>query len=226
MHLKEGSKSPDDPASQTGNEGPQQRRRPPSPSQIARTGVEDEEAYILTLLTDRAHHKRMTEVRNKYFPRRLNRLAAHLTLFHALPGSKLDSDIIPVIERVAGITEPFTITASEPFRLNKRGIAIDVLTQDGGNRAKELRDQLQKPWYSKGFLSQQDAGKTSRSFPHYTVMNKVDDEVEVQKALGELKAEFKTDRGIVEGFALYRYEKGFWRWVRKFEFRPAEKTEP
>lgn len=57
-------------------------------------------------------------------------------------------------------------------------------------------------------------------------MNKVDDEAEVLKAHDELKVLFKADRGTVEGFALYRYDKGFWRWVRNFEFTPVEKIEP
>ena len=164
----------------------------------------------------------MTQLRNKYFPKHLNKLAAHLTLFHALPGSRLDSDIIPVIEQVVRTTSPFSITASQPFQLSKRGIAIAILPDQGGARAKEVRDQLQAPWKKQGFLSQQDAAKTGRSFPHYTVMNKVDEDAEIQKALHELERDFEPDQDTVIGLALYRYDKGWWRWVTKFDFKRPE----
>ena len=198
------------------------RKRSPSPTQVLRTGVEDEDVYVLTFLTGKAHHQRMTKLRKKYFPKRINKLAAHLTLFHALPGSKLDSDIIPAVQSVAGSTEPFSITASEPFRLNKHGIAISVLPQD---RPKQIREELQTPWKDSGFLSQQDAGRSSRSFPHYTVMNKVDDEAEVQNALDELRRDFKPDRDAVVGLALYRYDKGYWKWFRNFDFKSSDRAE-
>ena len=185
---------------------------------LFRSSQPEEETYVLTFLTDKAHHQRMTEIRNKYFPKHLNKLAAHLTLFHALPGSRLKSDIIPVIEQISHSTQPFSITASQVLRLGKHGIAISVLPEDGGDRAKEIRSELQAPWKKQGFLSQQDARRSDEKFPHYTVMNKVDDEVEVQKALEELTRDFKPDRDAVEGLVLYRYDKGRWRWVRKFEF--------
>jgi len=101
-----------DPPQQHKDTEPALQRRAPSPSQQPRTGQDDEEKYILTLLTSHDLHKRMvsylpydarvctvwstyayylwllqTEIRSKYFPKKLNKLAAHLTLFHALPGS-------------------------------------------------------------------------------------------------------------------------------------------
>lgn len=209
----------------TSHARPQQQQQPdsqppryePSPSHIPRTGAEEEEnVYVLTLLTDKPLHDRMTSLRKKYFPQRINKLAAHLTLFHALPESKLDSVIIPTILDVTRRTAPFRVAATEPFRM-KKGFAISVSTPHGGRQAQQVHRQLQEVWKADGqWLSDQDAGGCR---VHYTLMNKVDDEVEVQNALDELKGYWKGDDGNAEGLALWRYDRGFWRWERKFSFR-------
>jgi len=157
----------------------------------------------------------MTELRNRYFPKRINKLAAHLTLFHALPGSRLESDILPVLRDVASQTSKFSILADKPFRL-KKGIAVSVSAQEGGSRGKEIHHALQAPWIKGAFLSDQDA---SGCRLHYTLMNKVDDEAEVAKAYGELNRDWQPDLGTAEGLALWRYDRGFWRWERKFDFQ-------
>ena len=48
------------------------------------------------------------------------------------------------------------------------------------------------------------------------VMNKTEDEAEIQKALQELQG-FR-DSGSVDGLGLYRYERGVWIRVRAFKF--------
>lgn len=192
-----------------------QQRREPSPSHVPRTGSEEDNVYVLTLLTDKPLHERMTELRKKYFPKRINKLAAHLTLFHALPGSKLESHIIPRLVEVTKRTAPFRVEATDPWRM-KKGFAISVSSQHGGSQAKQIHRQLQEAWKEEGWLSDQDAGGCR---VHYTLMNKVDDELEVQNALDELKGYWKGDSGTAEGLALWRYDRGFWRWERKFSFK-------
>ncbi|PIA94318.1 hypothetical protein CB0940_08433 [Cercospora beticola] len=191
------------------------RKRRPSPSHIPQTGNEEQNVYVLTLLTDKPLHERMTDLRKRYFPKKINKLAAHLTLFHALPESKLESKIIHTLLEVTKTTSPFRVEATEPFRL-KKGFAISVSNQHGGNQAKSIHRQLQQAWKGEGWLSQQDAGGCR---VHYTLMNKVDDEGEVQNALDELKSFWKGDGGKAEGLALWRYDRGFWRWERKFSFK-------
>lgn len=190
-------------------------KRAPSPTHVPKTESEEANVYIVTLLTDRAHHQRTTEMRDKYFPKRLNKLAAHLTLFHALPGSKLESQILPVIQDVASRTERFQLHAARPFTL-KKGIAISVPKHQGAQQALDVHRMLQQPWREAGFLSDQDNGGCRI---HYTIMNKVDDEAEVQKAFDEVQNEWKGSWGTVEGLGLYRYDRGFWKWVRRFDFR-------
>ena len=156
----------------------------------------------------------MTALRKKYFPKHLNKLAAHLTLFHALPGSKLESSIVPTLEEVANKTAPFPIRASDPFRLRK-GFAVSISEHEGRKKGKQIHKLLQDAWMTERFLSDQDAGGCRL---HYTLMNKVDDEITVNRAYQELSEQWKGDSGMVEGLALWEYDRGFWRWQRKFGF--------
>jgi hypothetical protein len=160
----------------------------------------------------------MTALRNKYFPPKLNRTEAHLTLFHALPESKLQSHIIPTIESVAARRRPFSITASSVAKLGRKGVGIFIPDGVGGREAKAVHKELQGPWKREGFLSQQDESPLRL---HYTAMNKVDDEQEVQSVLEELRARFRNDggdEGTVGGLGLWLYERGYWRWVKGWQF--------
>lgn len=200
---------------QDDSRGAQHRqKRSPSPAHIPSTEKVGEDVYVLTLLTDQAHHKRMTGLRDTYFPKHLNKLGAHLTLFHALPGSRLDDHILPTIRDVASKTGKFPIHAVKPFRL-KHGVAISVAKNNGSTQAQEMHRALQRPWLEAGFLSDQDQGGCR---VHYTVMNKVDDDAKVAKALGELQGDFRGDWGVAEGLGLWRYERGYWKWQQRFDF--------
>lgn len=190
------------------------KRRSPSPSYVPQTASEEENVYVLTLLTDKAHHDRMTDLRTRYFPRKINKLAAHLTLFHALPESRLETNIIPTLKDVVSKTAPFRVHADKPFRM-KKGIAVSVAESTGGREGKQVHRALQDAWRPQGFLSDQDAGGMRM---HYTLMNKVDDAREVDAALQDLMSYWSGDTGTAEGLALWRYDRGFWRWDRKFTF--------
>ncbi|KAK5174247.1 uncharacterized protein LTR77_001327 [Saxophila tyrrhenica] len=190
-------------------------RRSPSPSQQPKKATQDEAVYILTILTDQPHHERMTALRKKYFPRKLNKLDAHLTLFHALPEGRLEGTILPTIRQVASQTEPFSINARTPVQLGKHGIGIFVPRGQGGDHIGQIHGALKEPWKREGFLSVQDSGGVKA---HYTVMNKVDDEAEVEAAYAELKKSFYGDEGTGEGIGLWRYDRGWWKWVDGFKF--------
>lgn len=191
------------------------RKKTPSPSHRPETASsKDETVYVLTLRTDKAHHDRMTALRQRYFPPRINKLDAHLTLFHALPDGRLDSHILPTIRAVAAQTAPFEIHASKPIRL-KHGIAVSVSGEQGGKQAQDVHRALLSEWAGQRFLSQQDAGGFRA---HYTIMNKVDDENQVAEAFDEVTAGWKGDWGVVDGLSMWQYVKGWWRWQEDFEF--------
>jgi hypothetical protein len=209
------------PATTSKQDNANRKKRSPSPHQRPKT--EDENVYILTLQTDPAHHQRMTTLRSKYFPPKLNRTEAHLTLFHALPESRLQSHILPTIESVAAERKPFSITASSVAKLGKRGVGIFIPDGSGGREAKAVHRELQSPWKTAGFLSQQDEAPMRL---HYTVMNKVDDESEVRRVVEELRERVENeggDEGTVEGLGLWLYERGYWRWVRGWQFNGRAK---
>ena len=149
------------------------KKRSPSPSHLPQTGAVEGSIYVLTLLTNHAHHDRITALRIKYFPKHLNKLDTHLTLFHALPGSKLESSILPLLEDVAARTSRFRIRADLPFRM-KKGFAVGIAEGEGGVHGKRLHVVIQEPWKKEGWLSTQDTGGCRL---HYTLMNKVHDSV-------------------------------------------------
>ncbi|KAG9968302.1 hypothetical protein KCU98_g15821, partial [Aureobasidium melanogenum] len=120
-------------------------RRTPSPSYTPKTSSAEDAVYVLTLLTDAKHHRILTETRKKYFPPRLNRLDAHITLFHALPGSLLEESIKPTLRDVSSKTKQFHLLAATPFRLNK-GIAIGLPKSSGGDDARQVHQQLKAAW--------------------------------------------------------------------------------
>ncbi|KAL8807136.1 MAG: hypothetical protein Q9200_004791 [Gallowayella weberi] len=150
----------------------------------------ENKTYILTLKTDIAHQETLTSLRNKYFPTNINKLFAHVTLFRALPGSKLPA-IQVAIKRLVRQTSTFPISTGEPF-LMSYGVGLDANVEP----AKEIFETLRKQW--SGFLSIQD-----RSFkPHYTIQNYVDQSV-AEETLAEVRNSFGGSAGTVQGLLLW-----------------------
>lgn len=205
-------KGPDKVSQQRPDQGRQTQRRAPSPSHVPQTASPESSVYVLTLLTDTKHHQTLTDTRKRYFPARLNKLDAHITLFHALPGSKLEEHIRPTLRDITKNEAPFPILAAKPFRLSK-GIAIGVPKSQGGDDARRVHAQLKGPWMD--FLSQQDAGGFAA---HYTIMNKVDDQKEVQRAFEVVEEQWKACKGTVQGLSLFRYDRGHWIHAEDFKF--------
>jgi 2'-5' RNA ligase superfamily len=173
----------------------------------------DEEAYVLSLKTDRGHHAALTALRDKYFPRLLNKLSAHICLFRALPGSKRD-EIDHDIEELCQRQVFFPIRTAPPFRL-KHGVGIGISA--GRHQGEMIFEQLRSKWEE--FLSRQDNWPFKM---HYTIVNKVDDASVINKCLEEVKGTFQESEGIVEGLNLWRYEKGYWKYEKSWEFQDGE----
>ncbi|KAG8672694.1 hypothetical protein FPOAC2_06092 [Fusarium poae] len=182
---------------------------------IPKSSNEDESLYILTLFTDKRHHQTMTALRRQWFPSHILKVDAHVTLFHALPGSKLaglKQDIAAIAER----TEKFDIVVGVKgvFEMGK-GAGINVSNAgDFQNRAFGIRSELRDKW--EPFLSDQDRREKWRG--HYTIMNKQDDKEEVHKCLAYLKEGHANSKGTVEGLSLWLYDRGWWREDEVFQF--------
>ncbi|KAI4866123.1 hypothetical protein F4820DRAFT_457802 [Hypoxylon rubiginosum] len=176
---------------------------------------EEETYYVLALQTDAAHHQAMCALRARYYPPALLRVAAHISVFRALPGSGLPS-LRADITAAAGRTATFGIRAvGPPIRLGRRGVGVPVA---GLEPVDGIMRELQGMW--RDVLSRQDRGAFRG---HYTLMNKVDDLEKVEKCLEEVRQELGPHGlpGMALGLSLWRYDRGWWRHEQDFAFLKA-----
>ncbi|KAF5659553.1 hypothetical protein FHETE_9337 [Fusarium heterosporum] len=182
---------------------------------IPKGASEEEQLYILTLFTDKRHHEAMTALRRQWFPSRILKVDAHITLFHALPGSKLP-ELKEDITALAASTERFEIAVNDKnvFEMGK-GVGINVSNHDNAQKkAAGIRSELRNKW--EPFLSDQDRREKWRG--HYTIMNKQDEKEEVQKCLAYLKEGHAESTGTVEGLSLWLYDRGWRKEAGVFKF--------
>ncbi|GAA5935856.1 2'-5' RNA ligase family protein [Sporobolomyces koalae] len=202
-HGKEG---PQWHAVRQGHEGKVHRHRPATHG--AETCV-----YPLSLRISSELHDPINELRKHYFPAHRLKVPAHLTLFHALPHSRID-DVKQTLDRVSKATHKFKVTSGKVFKMGEQGVAIDPA--EGTEQGKRLHGELKKDWHE--FLSQQD----SKSFrAHWTIMNKEDDKEKVEKALQECREwEREGEKvGQATGLVLWRYNHGEWVFEQEWDFQ-------
>ena len=152
---------------------------------------------IVTLLLDDAAQQRFDRLRAAHFPAERNHLAAHVTLFHALPGEHLAE----VREKLASAAArpPFDVAVTG-VRFLGRGVALDLAAAELSELRGALADAF-RPW-----LTRQDQ---QRSRPHVTVQNKV--EPAVARALhADLAAAFTPETVTARGLGLWHYLGGPW----------------
>ncbi|KAK7947157.1 uncharacterized protein PG986_011478 [Apiospora aurea] len=178
---------------------------------------EEEDVYVLTLLTDPAHERAMSALRRRWFPAQRLKVDAHMTLFHALPG-RLLSEIKRDLAATAANSETLAVEAGREgvFRMGRKGVAIKVQGYEGmiggGGEAGRIC------WGEKtnGVLSAQDARRDWMA--HYTIMNKEEDAARVEECFNELRGGLEQTRGTVLGLRLWRYDRGWWRQEEDFLF--------
>jgi 2'-5' RNA ligase len=144
-------------------------------------------------------------LRAEHFPPGRNYLAAHITLFHALPGEHVDA---LTADLAAAAARPRFDVAVTGLRLLGRGVAY---TLESGELAA-LRDGLASAW--RPWLTAQDR---QRHAPHVTVQNKVDPAV-ARTLFARLTTEFVPAAVPARGLGLWRYLGGPWGPVGKFPF--------
>jgi 2'-5' RNA ligase len=161
---------------------------------------------IVTLLLDERSQAEFDRRRAAYFPAERNHLAAHVTLFHALPAEHLDAvaaDLAPFAERPA-----FEVVVAG-LRLLGGGVAYR-LESDG---LLKLRARLAGEW--EPWLTRQDR---QRFAPHVTVQNKVAPAV-ARELHDRLSAGFAPWTATATGLGLWRYLGGPWEAVVEQPFR-------
>lgn len=161
---------------------------------------------ILTLGLDEENQARFEAERRRYFPARLNRIPAHISLFHALPGEEL----VAIRERLAAeaaVVGRFAVEVYDLMRLG-RGVAYRVRAP----QLLELHGRLRAAWLPS--LSRQDM---QPFHPHVVVQNKVDPP-EARALYDRLSGGFRPWEAEAASLLLWHYEGGPWTPAGVFPF--------
>ncbi|MCY7279669.1 MAG: 2'-5' RNA ligase family protein [Sphingomonas bacterium] len=144
--------------------------------------------------------------RRRYFPPERNQLAAHLTMFHALPPS-LEDGVRGRIRTVTATPQPL---ASVVGLMNLGGgVAYRVASPE----LQTIRADIADHFY--GSLTAQDSGGWRA---HVTIQNKVTSAA--AKALYDaLQCNFRPRPLAIHGLALHRYLNGPWELLGRWPFR-------
>ena len=161
---------------------------------------------ILTLDLDNEAQTYFNALRRQHFPPKINYLAAHLTLFHHLPGPEIAaiSEALRARSQALGPL-PLQVTG---LRSLGRGVAFNLENE----ALRTLHRQLQTAFAP--HLTPQDQQKLQ---PHVTVQNKVDPAV-ARQLLADLQASFAPFGAVGTGLHLWSYRNGPWESMVKFPF--------
>jgi len=161
---------------------------------------------ILTLALDPETQSFFDALRQQHFPPERNYLAAHLTLFHHLPGADYKAISNQLAQLAA--TQPPLRLAVTGLRFLGRGVAYTLECPP----LQALHRTLQTTWQP--HLTPQDQQKLT---PHVTVQNKVDPAV--SRALHQqLAAGFQPLEATGTGLQLWAYRNGPWETLQTFGF--------
>lgn len=161
---------------------------------------------ILTLTLDAATQAHFDILRQRHFPPAINYLAAHLTLFHHLPGTELaavQSYLHAVVSTTARI--PLRVTG---LRSLGRGVAFTLENDE----LRAMHHRLQADFAP--YLTAQDKQKLQ---PHVTIQNKVDPAA-AHQLLAQLQAGFAPFEAVGTGLHLWAYRGGPWTSLTTFPF--------
>ena len=162
---------------------------------------------IVTLALDPDSQAHFQALRQQYFPPALNRIAAHLTLFHVLPATQ---EVQAVLQQEASALRPFTLEVSSVRPLG-RGVAYFLESPT----LKALQRRLAQSF--EDHLSPQDR----QGFrPHIVVQNKVDP-AEARTLHAVLSAGFKRWQVHAEALEWWNYLGGPWELRERLGFAGA-----
>lgn len=167
----------------------------------------DYRPLILTAQPEPAAAARLDALRRKYFPPERNQLRAHITLFHALPGSEADA-VVRQVQALARGHGPITVEVPG-LRSLGGGVALALRSPV----LEALRAELAHSFA--GVLTAQDA----QGFrAHVTIQNKVTAAV-ARATLAQLTAAFEPWSFEVTGIGIWRYAGGPWEAVKVVALR-------
>lgn len=161
---------------------------------------------VLTLALDEASQARFEDERQRWFPPALNRIPAHLSLFHTLHEEEATLD---ALQAVAAGQHSFAMQVTEVRSMGK-GVMYVLQSAE----AKALHRRL-----SDAFQDQLSAQDRQGFRPHVVVQNKVIPD-EAKKTLALLQASFRAFSVTAVGLDLWRYLGGPWHHLLRFDFQP------
>lgn len=145
-------------------------------------------------------------LRRAHYPPERNRVAAHLTMFQALPPSA-ETEVRGRLAKFARQSAP-RATVEGLMDLGG-GVALRIVAPHLDRIREELAEELH------GLLGAQDAGGWQ---PHVTVQNKV--APKVARALkASLERDFRPRPLLIGALALHRYLGGPWERLALYRFR-------
>ena len=153
-----------------------------------------------------------TALRTAHFPPERNFLAAHVTLFHALPGF-CEAEVIQQVRQLAKEFAP--VDARIVCIMSLGGGTAIRLESEGILRLRELLAD-----HFHGLLTDQDKGGKRL---HITVQNKVSKR-EAQDLQAKLDGVIAPRPFRFRGLALHRYLGGPWEPIQEVAFRGKEKA--
>lgn len=164
-------------------------------------------ALIVTAALGKADFAWLDAQRRAHFPPDRNQLAAHLTLFHALPPSS-EVEASSLFARLAASEAPPRAMIAGLMNLG-RGVAYRIVSDDLERIRRDIADHFH------GSLTAQDSQGWR---PHVTIQNKVEPSV-ARGLLRELETAFEARPLVVRGLALNRYLGGPWEAMGEWVFR-------
>lgn len=154
---------------------------------------------IVTAALDAASFAALDALRRRHFPAKLNRVPAHVSLFHHLPGEERDT-VLATLREACGAMAPFALEPNE-WRSLGRGVALAYEAPELAALHGRLAGRFA------GWLTAQDR----QGFrAHVTIQNKVAPAV-ARATLERLRDGAEPPRPTVEGLALWHYRGGPWQ---------------
>ena len=164
-------------------------------------------ALIVTAELDPGDFAWIDNLRRQHYPPERNHVAAHLTIFHAIPPSAEGELRRRLAQTVRRATPAATIAGLMDLG---GGVAFRVVSPDLDRIREELAENLH------GLLSAQDSGGWR---PHITIQNKVAPKL-AQPLKGSLERDFAPRSLGIVGLGLHRYLGGPWERIATYPFRP------
>ena len=169
--------------------------------------MSDSEALlILSLTLDDAAQSYFNALRRQHFPPRINYLAAHLTLFHHLPGTELDT-VSDQLRRLCRAQAPLPLAVTG-LRSLGRGVAFTLENAE----LRAFHRTLQTGFAT--WLTPQDQQPLQ---PHVTIQNKAEPAA-ARQLLADMQADFAPFEAMGTGLHLWAYRQGPWESVAGFSF--------